>query len=132
MYQKEKRNKIFQVKTISKGIKKMMVLSFIFLFNSFEVCHPLCKENKNIQFSPLNQWNKKDREFLVRSLRFIKSERWKTVVLDLRSVAHLEAFFNQTRHTFSARLLMFQACADVCACNRTFHMPKPVSDRNAD
>ena len=44
---------------VSKDVKKTIVPSFIFLFNAFEVCLPLCKENKNIQFSPLNQWNKK-------------------------------------------------------------------------
>ena len=59
LYQKEKRNKNFQVKTISKDVRKTIVPSFRFLFNSFEVCHPLCKENRNIQFLPLNQWSKK-------------------------------------------------------------------------
>ena len=34
---------------------KTIVPPFMFLFNSFEVYHPLCKENKNMQFSPLNQ-----------------------------------------------------------------------------
>ena len=33
---------------ISKDFRKTIVLSFMFLFNSFEVCHPLCKESKNI------------------------------------------------------------------------------------
>ena len=55
LYQKEKRNKIFQVKTVRKDARKTIAPSFIFLFNAFEVCRPLCKENKNIQFSPLNQ-----------------------------------------------------------------------------
>ena len=50
MYQKEKRNKIFQVKAISKDIRKTIVPLFMFLFNSFKVCRTSCKENKNIQF----------------------------------------------------------------------------------
>ena len=45
----------FQVKMISKDARKTIVPSFVFLFNSFEVCCPLCEENKNMQFSPLNQ-----------------------------------------------------------------------------
>ena len=59
LYQKKKKNKIFQVKTLSKDVRKTTVQSFMFLSNSFEVCRPLCKQNKNMQFSPLNQWNKK-------------------------------------------------------------------------
>ena len=55
LHQKEKRSRIFQVKT-SKNVRKMIVPLFMFLFNSFEVCHSFCKENKNIlQFSLLNQ-----------------------------------------------------------------------------
>ena len=53
--QKEKRNKNFQVKTISKDVRKTIIPSFRFLFNSFEVCRPLCKESRSIQFLPLNQ-----------------------------------------------------------------------------
>ena len=48
LYQKEKRSKIFQVKTISKDIRKTIVQSLIFLFNSFKVCHSLFEENKSI------------------------------------------------------------------------------------
>ena len=55
LYQKEKSNKIFQVKTINKDVRKTIDPSFVLLFNSFEVCRPLCKENKNMPFSPLNQ-----------------------------------------------------------------------------
>ena len=32
LYQKEKRKRIFQVKTISKDVRKAIVLSFMFLF----------------------------------------------------------------------------------------------------
>ena len=46
-------------KTISKDSRKTIVPSFMFFFNSFEVCRPLRKERKNIQFSPLNRLNKK-------------------------------------------------------------------------
>ena len=55
--QKEMRSKMFQVKVISKGIRKTIVPSFMFLFfYSVKVCRPLCKGNVNIiQFSPLNQ-----------------------------------------------------------------------------
>ena len=49
------KNKIFQVKTISDDVRKTIVALFVFLFNSFEVCQPLSKEDKNIQFSLLNQ-----------------------------------------------------------------------------
>ena len=56
LYQKERRSKVFQVKTISKDVRKMIVPSFMFLFNSFNVCCSLSKETKNvIQFSPLNK-----------------------------------------------------------------------------
>ena len=44
---------------MGKDVRKTIVPSFMFLFNSFEVCHTLHKENKNIQFSPLKKWNKK-------------------------------------------------------------------------
>ena len=50
-----KKREIFEVKTIRKDVRKTIAPSFIFLFNAFELSHPLCKENKNIQFSPLNQ-----------------------------------------------------------------------------
>ena len=47
---------MFQVKAISKDVRKTIVPSFMFLFNSVEVCRSFSKENKNIiQFSPLNQ-----------------------------------------------------------------------------
>ena len=56
LYKKEKRSTFFQVETISKDVRKTIVPSFMFLFNSFEVSLSCCKENKNIiQFSPLNQ-----------------------------------------------------------------------------
>ena len=58
-YQKEKRSRIFQVKTISKDVRKTIFSSIMFLFNSFEVCHSFCKKIKTIHFSPLNQGNKK-------------------------------------------------------------------------
>ena len=35
---------------MSKDARKTIVPSFMFLFNSFEVCRTLHKENKNIQF----------------------------------------------------------------------------------
>ena len=41
LYQKEKRSIIFQVKTIIKDVRKMIVPSFMFLFNmskSFVLC----------------------------------------------------------------------------------------------
>ena len=50
---------MFQVKAISKDVRKTIVPSFMF-FLICEVCHLLCKENVNIiQFSPLNQSNNK-------------------------------------------------------------------------
>ena len=74
---KKNRTKNFQDKVISKDVRKMVVLSFIFLFNSVEVCHPLCKESKNIQFSPLIQGNKKEtHDILRRSQCFIESDRY--------------------------------------------------------
>ena len=47
--QKEKRSKMFQVKVISKDVRKTIVPSFMsFFFNlSKSVCHPLCKGNVN-------------------------------------------------------------------------------------
>ena len=95
LYQKEKRNKIFQVKTVSKDVRKTIVPSFMFLFNSFEVFCPLYKENKNMQFSPLNQWNKnKDTWFSRKIFVFYRKGKIKaTVVLDVQSAAHLEAFW---------------------------------------
>ena len=57
--QENSQSLFFNKKAISKVIRKTIVPSFMFHFNSFEVCCPLCKESKNIQFSPLNQWNKK-------------------------------------------------------------------------
>ena len=53
--QENSQSLFFNKKTISKVIRKTIVPSFMFRFNSFEVCRPLCKESKNIQFSPLNQ-----------------------------------------------------------------------------
>ena len=112
------KNKIFQVKTISKDVWKAVVSSFMFLFNYFQVCHPLCKENKSIQFSPLNQWNKHT-WFSRKILVFYRKRKIKnTVVLDVRSAAHLEAFL------IKQGMLM---CAEACACDRTLHMPKPYS-----
>ena len=35
------------------------------------------------------------------------------------------SFLNQTRHAFFCMSPMFQACIEVCTCNRTPHMPKP-------
>ena len=55
LYKKEKRSRFFHIETISKDVRKTIVPSFMFLFNSFEVCRSCRKENKNIiQFSPLN------------------------------------------------------------------------------
>ena len=54
MYQKEI-GRIFSVKMISKDVRKMIVPSLMFLFNSFEVCRFYVKKIKIIQFSPLNQ-----------------------------------------------------------------------------
>ena len=48
---KKRKNKIFQGKMIRTDARKMIVPPFMFLFNSFEVCHPLCKENKNTTFA---------------------------------------------------------------------------------
>ena len=52
-------SKIFQVKMISKDVEKMILPSIMFLLNSFKVCCSLCEENRNTQFSQLNQGNKK-------------------------------------------------------------------------
>ena len=66
----------------------------MFLFNFFEVCHFLCKKNKNIiQVSPLNQWNKKYTWFSRKI--FVLYRKWKiksVAVLDVQVAAHLEAF----------------------------------------
>ena len=54
--EKEKRSKIFQVKTLSKDVRKMIVPSFMFLFNLSKSVVLCVKKNVNIiQFSPLNQ-----------------------------------------------------------------------------
>ena len=82
LYQKEKRSKIFQVKTISKDVRKTIVPSFVFLFNL----------SKSV--------------FLI----FVFYRKWKVkniVVLDVRSAAHFEAFFNQARLAFFRTSLMF-------------------------
>ena len=80
MYQKKREAEFFHVKTISKDVRKTIVPPFMFLFNSFEACRSLCKENKNImQCSPLNQKNKNTRDFLVRSLCYIESESYRGV-----------------------------------------------------
>ena len=69
---------------MSKDVRKTIVPSFIFLFNSFEVC----------RFSPLNQWNQKKHTWFSRKI-FTFYRKWKiknAVVLDVRSAAHLEPF----------------------------------------
>ena len=48
------------------------------------------------------------------------------VVLDIRSAAHLELNFNQTRHAFFSMSLMFQVCAEAFACDCMPHMMKPA------
>ena len=48
LYKKEKRSRFFHIETISKDVRKTIVPSFMFLFNSFEVCRSCRKENKNI------------------------------------------------------------------------------------
>ena len=48
LYQKEKKSKIFQVKTLSKDVRKTIVPSFMFLFNfskSVVLCVKKCKCN---------------------------------------------------------------------------------------
>ena len=52
---KKRETEFFRLR-LSKDVRKTMVPSFMFLFNSFEVCHPLCNAKKRkTQFSPLNQ-----------------------------------------------------------------------------
>ena len=47
LHQKEKKEKTKFFRLRQKV--KTVVPPFMFLFNSFEVYHPLCKENKNMQ-----------------------------------------------------------------------------------
>ena len=91
------KNKIFQVKTISKDVWKAVVSSFMFLFNYFQVCHPLCKENKSIQFSPLNQWNKHT-WFSHKILVFYRKRKIKNTCFRRAICCTPWSFFNQTRH----------------------------------
>ena len=110
LYQKKKKKKIFQVKTLSKDVRKTTVQSFMFLSNSFEVCRPLCKQNKNMLFSPLNQWNKKSKHTWISRKIFVFYRKWKiknTVVLYVRSAAHLQAFWIKQDVLTFARLKCF-------------------------
>ena len=74
----------------------------MFLFNYFEVCRPLCKENKNAIFSPLNQQNKKCTWF---SCKIFVLE-WKKKVKDKnccfrRVICRTPwSFLNQIKHAF--------------------------------
>ena len=134
MYQKEKRSRIFQVKTISKDVRKTIVPSFMFLFNSFEVCRSLCKENKNIiQF---HHWtNEIKNKYTWFSCKiFVFYRKWKiknTIVLDVRSAAHLEAFWIKKGVLFlhvsnvlgvcrGVRLWLHALYAEACLCSAFF------------
>ena len=134
LYQKKKKKKIFQVKTLSKDVRKTTVQSFMFLSNSFEVCRPLCKQNKNMLFSPLNQWNKKSKHTWISRKIFVFYRKWKiknTIVLDVRSAAHLEAFWIKKGVLFlhvsnvlgvcrGVRLWLHALYAEVCLCSAFF------------
>ena len=77
LYQKEKRNKIFQVKKVSKDVRKTIFPSLMFLFNL----------SKSFIISPLNQWNNKYTWFSRKI--FVIYRKWR-----------LWIFFNQTRLVF--------------------------------
>ena len=55
-------------------------------------------------------------------------KKWKikNIVLDVRSAAHLEAFWIKQGVFFYCTSLMLWACAETCACDRTPDMPKPA------
>ena len=68
---------MFQVKAISKDVRKTIVPSLMFLFNlSKSVILSVERKYANIiQFSPLNQSNNNIHDFLVRSLCYKENER---------------------------------------------------------
>ena len=107
--EKEKRSKIFQVKTLSKDVRKMIVPSFMFLFNLSKSVVLCVKKNVNIiQFSPLNQWNNKYTWFSRKIFVFYRRWKIKNVVLDVRSAAHFETFLIKQGVLFLAHLKCFR------------------------
>ena len=78
---RKKRSKIFQVKTISKDVRKSIVPSFMFLSNLSKSV-VLCRENVNIiQFSPLNEWNNEYTWFSPKIFVFYRKWEIKNVVV---------------------------------------------------
>ena len=96
-------------KTISKDIRKTIVPSFMFLFNYFEVCRPLYNENKTYNFHQWpNEIKNKHTWFSRKIFVFYRKWKIKNVVLDVRSAAHLKAFWIKQGVLFFARLLCFK------------------------
>ena len=108
LYQKEKKNKIFRVRTISKDIRKTIVPSFMFLFNYFEVCRPLYKENKTYNFHQWPNEIKNKHTWFSRKI-FVFYRKWRIKNSFFRCAICLTpwSFLNQTPRAFSAHLLMF-------------------------
>ena len=146
LYQKKMKNKIFQVKTLSKDVRKTTVQSFMFLSNSCEVCRPLCKQNKTCNFHHWINEIKSKHTWISRKI-FVFYRKWKiknTIVLDMRSAAHLEAFWIKKGvlflHVFNVlgvcrgvRLWLRALYSEACLCSAFFafgswsiwvHIPK--------
>ena len=117
---RKKKKFFFQVKTISKDVRKTIVPSFMFHFNSFEVCCPWHVHHWTNEIKYKHTW-------FSRKI-FVFYRKWKiksTVVLDMRSDSHLEDFLIKQGVLFFCRSLMFEVCVEVCTCDHMPHMLKP-------
>ena len=96
-------------KTISKDIRKTIVPSFMFLFNSFKSVVLYVKKVKRYNFLHWTNEIKNKHTWFSRKI-FVFYRKWKikNVVLDVRSAAHLKAFWIKQGVLFFARLLCFK------------------------
>ena len=101
---------MFQVKAISKDVRKMIVLSFMLLFDLWKSI-VLCLKKMWIQYSFHHWTNQLTNKYTWFSRKiFVLYRKWKiknVVVLDVRSAAHLESFLMKQGVLFLARLQHF-------------------------
>ena len=125
LYQKNKRSKTFQVKTISKGIRKTIVQSFMFLFDlSKSFVFSVKKMQIYYNFHHwTNEINKHD--FLIWSLYFVKVEDKKVAFLIKQGVLflHICNVLSECRglhmpwHTSYAKALFHRSLSLLYACS---------------
>ena len=113
---------MFQVKAISKDVRKTIVPSFMFLSNLWKPI-VLCVKKMKIQYSFYHWTNQITNKYTWFSRKiFVLYRKWKiknVAVLDVQSAAHLEAFLMKQGVLLLACLQCFrrvQRHASVIAC----------------